>query len=198
LEDRLKIPVVPVFWLASEDHDAQEINHLWHGGQRFSHTVQPAQHAVGSLPASLALPALEGLRQAAKGWHEQEICDRWLQIYRTSHTLAEAVRALVFSYFDPQELVVLDPNKEKTIRAATQQSKIDYNVFEGHKVKGLPRFTLTRGQVAVQDGVVQTQEGHGQFVARAPRPAVNRALSAWKDLTAPRPVQRSGVPATGV
>ena len=70
--------------------------------------------------------------------------------------------------------------------------------IKGHKVKGLPRFTLTRGQVAVQDGVVQTQEGHGQFVARAPRPAVNRALSAWKDLTAPRPVQRSGVPATGV
>ena len=110
LEDRLKVPVVPVFWLASEDHDAQEINHLWHGGQRFSHTVQPAQHAAGPLPAILALPALEGLRQAAKGWHEQEICDRWLHIYSTSHTLSEAVRALVFSYFDSQELVVLDPN----------------------------------------------------------------------------------------
>lgn len=96
------------------------------------------------------------------------------------------------------DLVVWDPNKEKTIRAATQQSKIDYNVFEGHKVKGLPRFTLTRGQVAVNDGVVQAQEGHGKFVARAPRPAVNRALSAWKDLTAPRPVVRTGVPATGV
>jgi dihydropyrimidinase len=96
------------------------------------------------------------------------------------------------------DLVVLDPNKEKTIRAATQQSKIDYNVFEGHKVKGLPRYTLTRGQLAVKDGVVQTQEGHGKFIARAPRPAVNRALSAWKDLTAPRPVVRTGVPATGV
>ena len=96
------------------------------------------------------------------------------------------------------DLVVLDPNKEKTISAATQQSKIDYNVFEGHKVKGMPRYTLTRGQVAVNDGVVQAQEGHGKFVARAPRPAVNRALSAWKDLTSPRPVVRSGVPATGV
>ena len=96
------------------------------------------------------------------------------------------------------DLVVWDPAQEKTIGAGSQQSKIDYNVFEGHKVKGLPRYTLTRGQVAVADGKVQTQEGHGQFVGREARPAVNRALSAWKDLTAPRPVQRSGVPVTGV
>lgn len=30
------------------------------------------------------------------------------------------------------------------------------------------------------------------------RPAVNREVSARKDLTAPRPVARSGVPVTGV
>mgnify|MGYP000922957688 FL=1 len=83
LEDRLKIPVVPVFWLASEDHDAQEINHMWHGGQRFSHTVQPVQHAVGPLPASLALPALEGLHQATKGWHEQEISEHAIPVLGT-------------------------------------------------------------------------------------------------------------------
>jgi dihydropyrimidinase len=96
------------------------------------------------------------------------------------------------------DLVVWDPEKEKTITAGAQQSSIDYNVFEGQRVKGLPRYTLTRGQVAVNDGKVQTQEGHGKFVAREARPAVNRALSAWKDLTAPRPVVRTGVPATGV
>ncbi|MCC5970797.1 MAG: dihydropyrimidinase [Pararhodobacter sp.] len=96
------------------------------------------------------------------------------------------------------DLVVWDPSREKTITASTQQSAIDYNVFEGHKVKGLPRFTLTRGRVAVHDGEMRPQEGHGQFVAREARPAVNRALSQWKDLTAPRPVVRSGVPATGV
>ncbi|MGV8984677.1 MAG: dihydropyrimidinase [Cypionkella sp.] len=96
------------------------------------------------------------------------------------------------------DLVVWDPTKEKTITADSQQSAIDYNVFEGKKVKGLPRYTLTRGQVAIDDGEVKTQEGHGQFVAREARPAVNRALSAWKDLTSPRPVVRTGVPATGV
>lgn len=96
------------------------------------------------------------------------------------------------------DLVVWDPAKEKTITAAAQQSAIDYNVFEGQTVKGLPRFTLTRGKVAVHDGEVRTEEGHGRFVGREPRPAVNRALSVWKALTAPRPVERTGVPATGV
>jgi dihydropyrimidinase len=96
------------------------------------------------------------------------------------------------------DLVVLDPERTKTITAAKQQSAIDYNVFEGKVVTGLPRFVLTRGQVAVMDGEVRTQEGHGQFVGREARPAVNRALSQWKALTAPRPVVRTGVPATGV
>lgn len=96
------------------------------------------------------------------------------------------------------DLVVLDPEKTKTITAKAQQSAIDYNVFEGKTVKGLPRFVLTRGQVAVDDGTVKAQTGHGKFVGREARPAVNRALSQWKDLTAPRPVERTGVPATGV
>src|SRR5210317_854419 len=62
------------------------------------------------------------------------------------------------------DLVVWDPAREKTISAKTQQSAIDYNVFEGKKVKGLPRYTLTRGMVAIDDGAVKTREGHGQFV----------------------------------
>ena len=94
--------------------------------------------------------------------------------------------------------MVWDPEKEKTITASAQQSAIDYNVFEGKHVKGLPRYTLTRGQLAVNDGVVQTQEGHGQFVKREANTPVNKALSSWKELTAPRPVERTGIPASGV
>ncbi|MGR3491244.1 MAG: dihydropyrimidinase [Shimia sp.] len=96
------------------------------------------------------------------------------------------------------DLVVWDPEKSKTITASTQQSAIDYNVFEGKEVTGLPRFTLTRGKVAVYDGEVRTEEGHGKFVKRAPNTAVNKALSSWKELTNPRPVERTGIPASGV
>jgi dihydropyrimidinase len=96
------------------------------------------------------------------------------------------------------DLVVWDPEKAKTITAGTQQSAIDYNVFEGKQVKGLPRYTLTRGMVAIDDGEVKAQEGHGEFVAREPFQAVNKALSTWKELTAPRKVERTGIPASGV
>ncbi|WP_444455068.1 dihydropyrimidinase [Rhodobacter capsulatus] len=96
------------------------------------------------------------------------------------------------------DLVVWDPEATKTISASAQQSAIDYNVFEGKEVKGLPRYTLSRGMVAVAEGKVQSREGHGQFVAREPNGSVSKALSTWKDLTAPRPVVRAGIPASGV
>ncbi|CAN0534881.1 unnamed protein product, partial [Laminaria digitata] len=95
------------------------------------------------------------------------------------------------------DIVVWDPAKTKTIAAASQVSAIDYNVFEGKEVKGLPRYTLTRGQVAVTDGVLTSEEGHGKFVERKGGTPTNTALSKWKDLTAPRPVKRSGIPASG-
>jgi len=88
------------------------------------------------------------------------------------------------------DIVVWDPERKKTISAASQQSAIDYNVFEGFELKGLPRFTLTRGQVAIREDEIRTEEGHGRFVPREAWPATNRALSTWKELSAPRPVQR--------
>ncbi len=88
------------------------------------------------------------------------------------------------------DIVVWDPKRGKTISAGTQQSAIDYNVFEGIDVMGLPRFTLTRGQLAISENEVTTQEGHGEFVKRESYPAVNRALSTYKELTSPKPIIR--------
>jgi dihydropyrimidinase len=96
------------------------------------------------------------------------------------------------------DLVVWDPKRTKTVTAAKQQSVIDYNVFEGFELTGLPRFTLTRGHVAVTEDTLDTRPGHGKFVGREAKNPVNRALSQWKELTAPRKVERSGIPASGV
>ena len=96
------------------------------------------------------------------------------------------------------DIVVWDPEKTKTIAAKSQQSAIDYNVFEGIEVKGLPKYVLSRGEIVVDDFEVKAKPGHGEFVGREPKGAVNQALSKWKEVVAPRKVERSGIPASGV
>jgi len=96
------------------------------------------------------------------------------------------------------DIIVWDPKRKKTISAKKQQSVIDYNVFEGVEVTGLPRFVFSRGELSIEEADVKAKAGHGEFVAREPNAAVNRALSTWKEISAPRKVERSGIPATGV
>ena len=89
------------------------------------------------------------------------------------------------------DICVWDPKEKKTITAASQKSIIDYNVFEGVEVTGQARYTLSRGEVIWAMGQnSQPQPGRGRFVRRKPFHAANKALSKWKELTAPRMVQR--------
>ncbi|MFW5834646.1 MAG: dihydropyrimidinase [Pseudomonadota bacterium] len=88
------------------------------------------------------------------------------------------------------DVVVWDPDKAKTITAAAQVSAIDYNVFEGIAVKGLPRYTISGGRVAVEDGTIKAEAGDGRFVERHAFAPVIQAYSSWKALATPRPVVR--------
>jgi len=88
------------------------------------------------------------------------------------------------------DVVIWDPKAEKTISAKTQMSAIDYNVFEGVKVTGLPRTTISRGEVVYDGGQMSAKPGRGKFVARDPFPAAARALSEWKKITAVKKIAR--------
>lgn len=90
------------------------------------------------------------------------------------------------------DIVVWDPKMSKTIDCMNQKSIIDYNVFQGFEVVGMPRFTISRGEVVWgKPGNNEPRPGRGQFVKRPVFQSVNQALSKWKDLTAPRKVERS-------
>ena len=88
------------------------------------------------------------------------------------------------------DVVVWDPNAKKTIAADKQVSVIDYNVFEGVKVQGLPRFTVSRGEVVATEGKVSGEPGRGRFVKRSPFIAEARALARYKDTFTPQGVAR--------
>ena len=65
------------------------------------------------------------------------------------------------------DLVVFDPEKRVTISAAGQQSRTDYNLYEGTEVVGDIETVLLRGNVIVDGGEVVAEPGIGQFVKRA-------------------------------
>jgi len=90
------------------------------------------------------------------------------------------------------DIVVWDPTITKTIDPSTQKSIIDYNVFEGFEVTAQARYTLSRGDVIWAYGQNSVPEpGRGRFVKRSAFPAVNKALSKWKELNSPRKIERN-------
>src|SRR5271157_4737216 len=64
------------------------------------------------------------------------------------------------------DLVIFDPNKEETISAKTHHMRVDYSMFEGIHVKGLPRQVLVGGKVTIDDGKFVGHVGQGQFLKR--------------------------------
>ncbi|MBZ5520949.1 MAG: dihydropyrimidinase [Acidobacteriia bacterium] len=65
------------------------------------------------------------------------------------------------------DLVIFDPNREHTISAQTHHMRVDYSMFEGIKVKGMPDIVLSRGRVVVQGDQFHGKPGQGNFLKRA-------------------------------
>jgi dihydropyrimidinase len=64
------------------------------------------------------------------------------------------------------DLVLWDPNEERTLSVDSHHSKTDYNLFEGCKVVGAPTTVLLRGQVVVESGELKVEPGYGRFINR--------------------------------
>jgi dihydropyrimidinase len=50
------------------------------------------------------------------------------------------------------DLIVFDAAEEQTISVKTHHMRVDYSMFEGTRVKGVPKTVLSRGRVIVENG----------------------------------------------
>lgn len=66
------------------------------------------------------------------------------------------------------DVVVWDPNREKTLGVDTLHMRVDYSPFEGRQIVGAPSHVLSRGDLVVQDDrwVGKAREGRGRFFKR--------------------------------
>ncbi len=62
------------------------------------------------------------------------------------------------------DLVVFDPSKEFTIKAANQHSHANYTLYEGRKILGWPEMTFQRGHRVLWKGKIVAEPGSGKFL----------------------------------
>jgi len=89
---------IPVYWMASEDHDFEEINHINLFGQEYRWETN-SKGPVGRF-------ALDGLGELAETIRDCPDC--FLKAYKENQTLAGATRQVVNELFGDHGLVVLD------------------------------------------------------------------------------------------
>ena len=65
------------------------------------------------------------------------------------------------------DLVLFDPDREHTISAATHHMRVDYSMFEGIRVKGMPDVVMSRGRVLVENNSFLGRPGAGEFLRRS-------------------------------
>ncbi|MBW4053339.1 MAG: dihydropyrimidinase, partial [Proteobacteria bacterium] len=61
------------------------------------------------------------------------------------------------------DLVLWDPDATRTLCAKTQRSLVDYNVFEGRTVTGVPTHTVSQGKVVYARGDLRAERGAGDM-----------------------------------
>ena len=71
------------------------------------------------------------------------------------------------------DLVIFDPNRKHTISATTHHMRVDYSMFEGIQVTGMPDVVLSRGRVVVEGDKFLGRAGQGEFLRRATYAQVN-------------------------
>jgi dihydropyrimidinase len=71
------------------------------------------------------------------------------------------------------DLVIFDPKRKHTISAKTHHMRVDYSMFEGIQVTGMPDVVLSRGKVVVDGDKFLGRAGQGEFLKRSTYAQVN-------------------------
>jgi bacillithiol biosynthesis cysteine-adding enzyme BshC len=142
------IEAVPIFWMASEDHDLAEISHVaWPtatGDERLEWTGDKSLEgrSVGNITMGDAITALvKRAADALTGSDSSEIENILANAYQPSATFGSAFARMMSAIFAKRGLILLDPLDARLhklsapllIRAANEQSELGAALLEQNK-----------------------------------------------------------------
>ena len=88
------------------------------------------------------------------------------------------------------DIVVWDPEASKTISAKTHHQNIDFNIFEGMKVKGCASHTISAAKVVYANGELKVERGAGKYIERPAYASFYQGLDRQAEINKPKSVIR--------
>ncbi len=124
---------VPVYWMATEDHDFEEINHAFIGGKKISWDIE-TKGACGRLSTqglSEVLKAYQGILGVSP--NALQLASWIKEAYAQQHTLADATRYLVHKLFENYGLLIIDADHPELKKQFIEVMEAD--IMEQHSAK---------------------------------------------------------------
>ena len=105
---------VPVFWMASEDHDFEEIRSFQTYNYKYQISSKSKDYCTGKIKPSDLSKVIEDLDKNFKSKpFKNEICELFKASYGKNITLAESTRNIVHTLFKDYGLVVVDADDKQ-------------------------------------------------------------------------------------
>ena len=148
------IDTVPVFWLATSDHDLAEVNHVsMPGADGVPSTLTISSHGVAGAPVSdvrLGDEILPAVEEAASLLGDSEVSQFLRESYRPGETLGTAFARLYARLFNQWGVILLDASDAEMHRVAAPIYRAAVERSED-----LDAALLARGQAIEKAGYYQ-------------------------------------------
>ncbi len=106
-----KADFIPIYWMASEDHDFEEISSFRFNDKGIRWPGE-AGGAVGEMTLEELLPALDVFEtHLDHSDHAKQLKALIAKSYRSAHNMSDATLKLVHELFSEQGLIILEPQK---------------------------------------------------------------------------------------
>ena len=159
---------------------AEHIDALWQaiidgridviGADTAGHLIDAKEPRFGDVfKAPAGLPGQETMFTVT---YDEGVNRRGVSLCRLVETMAEKP-AKIFGLYPRKgvlqkgadgDVLIFDPMKAHTIKAANRVTRSDYSMFEDRSVLGAPELVMQRGEILLEDGELKAVKGRARFL----------------------------------